>query len=495
MQSSVVSEGGALRPREEWWSRPCAFYGAAAAILCLALVTRAIALTAEGFWFDELWIWRQMQLSFPELMHDMVYQDVHPPLYNVLLWLWTRLFGTAELALRLPSLLFGVATVAVLMAWAKRLRGPRLALWVGVVASVGEYAVYYAQEARSYSLMLFIAALYTYAFFALREGVQWRRMLLFVLSGVGLLYTHVFGGLLVAFFGLSYLLLRWRKLHGAFELRPWASSQVAIALAFVPWLPSMLEQASRVQSGFWIPKLDLLFFARFFAKYNGNAWLGVFAAALLLFLVVDLLRKRRSAASDDAPQTSATMFLVFGVAWYAFMLGVPFVISALGQPILHDKSAISVLLPLYVLLALAMTRLPRLWSGLVLLAWVALSLYAIIFGNYLAQNREGWREMTTAVEKEYDAESDFVVLYHPDYDYFYCYHYYLDPAIPTLDLLCKGDDCLGPVQAMSEKNGKKRRLWLLRMRASDDFPAGLDGRWTLQRREPFINGVLDVLVR
>ena len=58
-------------------------------------------------------------MPFGQMLADMRTTDVHPPLHHAVLWVTVRLFGTSEVAVRLPSLLAGVALVPV-MFWVGR---------------------------------------------------------------------------------------------------------------------------------------------------------------------------------------------------------------------------------------------------------------------------------------------------------------------------------------------------------------------------------------
>ena len=75
----------------------------------------------RGLWVDEAISVDQAQMPFGQMLDDMATTDVHPPLHHAVLWVTVRLFGTSELAVRLPSLLAGVALVPVMY-------------WVGKVA-------------------------------------------------------------------------------------------------------------------------------------------------------------------------------------------------------------------------------------------------------------------------------------------------------------------------------------------------------------------------
>ena len=71
-------------------------------------------------------------LPFGQMLDDMATTDVHPPLHHTLLWITVRIFGTSELAVRLPSLLAGVALVPVLY-WVGRVVYDRRTGWVAAM--------------------------------------------------------------------------------------------------------------------------------------------------------------------------------------------------------------------------------------------------------------------------------------------------------------------------------------------------------------------------
>ena len=59
------------------------------------------------------------------LFHQVAEQEANPPLFYVVEWLWTRVAGTSEIALRLPSALCGIALVPVAYAIGRRLASER----------------------------------------------------------------------------------------------------------------------------------------------------------------------------------------------------------------------------------------------------------------------------------------------------------------------------------------------------------------------------------
>src|SRR5688572_27598207 len=80
-------------------------------IVVLGVGLRSYHLTARSLWFDEAFSWRLSQFPLPELISRDA-QDVHPPLYYILLKGWTVVFGASLLALRSFSVFLAALTIA-----------------------------------------------------------------------------------------------------------------------------------------------------------------------------------------------------------------------------------------------------------------------------------------------------------------------------------------------------------------------------------------------
>jgi uncharacterized membrane protein len=98
-------------------------------VLALALVCAAAAalrfatLDAQSLWYDESVTAQLMSPRLGGMLHALPDSESTPPLYYVLAWLWTQLFGTGEAGLRSLSALLGTATVPVVWALGRRLGG------------------------------------------------------------------------------------------------------------------------------------------------------------------------------------------------------------------------------------------------------------------------------------------------------------------------------------------------------------------------------------
>src|SRR6185503_12703607 len=98
----------------------------------------------------------QARMPFGQMITRIAAGDLHPPLHHSLVWISIRLFGTSEFAVRLPSLIAGVALVPVLF-WVGRVCFDRRTGWVAAtLAAVAPFGVWYSQEARMYSLFMLL---------------------------------------------------------------------------------------------------------------------------------------------------------------------------------------------------------------------------------------------------------------------------------------------------------------------------------------------------
>ena len=119
-----------------------------------------------------------------DTLSAVVDSERSPPLYYVLAWGWSKLFGTGEVGLRSLSALIGTLTVPVAYVAALELSSRRrIALVCAALVALNPYLVWYSQEARSYALMALFVAL-SLVFFARclnrpsrasRPGGPWQR--------------------------------------------------------------------------------------------------------------------------------------------------------------------------------------------------------------------------------------------------------------------------------------------------------------------------------
>jgi hypothetical protein len=279
-------------------------------LILLAFALRVYRLPAQSLWYDEGVSWYMTRLSLPDLTLWTA-DDIQPPLYYYLLWPWVPLAGTSEYALRFLSVVFGTLTVPLLWATGRWLPGERAA-WLGaLILTLSPLHVYYAQEARMYTLLTFLGLLSSYLLLrwlearspSLRSPYVWA----YVLTAVAALYTHYFAFFLLAAHALYVLTLWLGQLRSDQPLKPGIPTCIAISISililYLPWLPFLATRYG-VDASYWPGALKVGEVARklFIAFSLGETvpeevgtWLAVAYGIILLISVIALWRSTQYA--------------------------------------------------------------------------------------------------------------------------------------------------------------------------------------------------------
>jgi 4-amino-4-deoxy-L-arabinose transferase-like glycosyltransferase len=186
-------------------------------------------LGSQSLWVDEAYSVKYANLD-ASLQWEHLFENLHGPLHAALLHGWTRVAGLSEAALRWPSVLASVLTLAALWILVRRWGGERLA-WVATAAlAVSPLSVWYAQEARNYSLFLLFVCLGLWSWLrAVEAPSSIRAWGLHVLA----LFLAFLSNLAAAFLlpVQALWLLGGRRRAWAGTVAAWA----AVALLLLPW--------------------------------------------------------------------------------------------------------------------------------------------------------------------------------------------------------------------------------------------------------------------
>jgi mannosyltransferase len=133
--------------------------GALAAVLAAGAALRFATLDAQSLWLDEAVTAVLLRDDLGTMLRAIPDSESTPPLYYVLAWLWTHVFGTGEVGMRSLSALLGTATIAVAWALGRRLGGDRAGLAAAALVAFNPMLVWFSQEARSYALVALLGTL------------------------------------------------------------------------------------------------------------------------------------------------------------------------------------------------------------------------------------------------------------------------------------------------------------------------------------------------
>lgn len=288
---------------------------AATAFLCLIL-----ALTRPLF-HDEA---STIHFAGSSISHlaDMIRQDIHPPLYFLISWVWMKILGDSVLALRLLSVLFMAGAVAVFVR--------ALPLWIGRAASpfavaciaIFPFFALCGYFARYYSLTCLLWACCFWA-----GGSAWRTsslkscIVLGFLLAAQYLTNYVAAALTVCSFLPLFAWLVIRRLW-----RPLATCALPGLIIFAGWLPVLWGQLSqdlpdRVGDGSGLSILQLVKSAGFLGwtltvsdglpPWNPVGLVLVpVVLALTAYHLVRAVMSSRSAPLPDSPVTCRMLIIM-----------------------------------------------------------------------------------------------------------------------------------------------------------------------------------------
>lgn len=199
-------------------------------LLALALLLRLILIN-QSLWLDEsIQALALMGKMGPLLTYALA--DFQPPLYHLIGWLWTSVFGYSELALRTPSLLAGLGTVYFVAKLGSLLGGKKLMYLAGVLAATNPLLIYYSQEGRTYGLTTFFVTAAIYYFIQSLKSPTKNSLLLYGLFSTLFLWTSYLTWFLHLILFVYAIIVKRRDLMLA---------QLISGLTLVFWLPSLYK--------------------------------------------------------------------------------------------------------------------------------------------------------------------------------------------------------------------------------------------------------------
>lgn len=464
-------------------------------LMVVGALLRFWSIDTRGLWLDEAVTIMHARSTLADVVATVA-SGVHPPLFHILMSLWIRVFGSAETAVRSFAAVWGLLSIPAAY-WATRVVFDRRSgLIAATIAAFSPYLVWYSQEARMYSMMLFFGFMSVgYLAMAIKTNRtrHWVAYTVFTFLGM---FTHYFFVFLVLGEGLYFVaievisahhklvgenkaLFRWPNPRPIFmelpKLKPWLLSVSFLIASYALWLSRsvfMGEQENALVAsatgqglgyGQAAPELALRFndvgrvvvemlmgfHTEPFTYAMVAAWPLMISVTLVLFDYMEGLA-RRSAV----------------VLWSALGL---LVISLLGQwqgQVLASRYYIPLAAPVVILAAGVLGAMPTGRRRGVMIAGVALSLVAWFGQSYNPDNalRFEYREALNLISEQYQPGD--IVVYEP----FYLQPivaYYLPGDIPSYQFpqhrdevyIRRGKDELA--KDLERVVGPSKRVWLV----------------------------------
>lgn len=229
----------------------------------MVAIVIAVVNTLPGFstplWLDETYTGTIAASRDIKALMKWCLHELSGPVYYSFMWLWAKIFGVSDLALRVPSLIFWALSIAAILKWGdddpdvKYIWALGLLLWLPLS--------FHASEARPYPLLILFGTLQTIAFIKLvdKGGLRWASLWSLVTAATCL--THFHAIVISGIQGLIYLAIRHRELKSTWPaigmfvpVVAWLGFHLPFLIAFshpdIAWYPSI--KVDRLLDGaFW----------------------------------------------------------------------------------------------------------------------------------------------------------------------------------------------------------------------------------------------------
>lgn len=189
-------------------------------ILACAFALRLYKLDL-GLWYDEVLTYvGYARMPFGEILTTYKNENQHF-VFTLLAHACFLIFGEGSWALRFPAMLFGVASIWALYLFARQVGSSRQALFAAALFTFSYHHVWFSQNARGYSGLLFWVLLSSYFLIrALREDRPGLWLAYAVTASLGI-YTHITMAFVIVGQGIVYLQYLWIRRHDEWPRR-WA---------------------------------------------------------------------------------------------------------------------------------------------------------------------------------------------------------------------------------------------------------------------------------
>lgn len=281
--------------------------------LCIGIFLRFYQLDRQSLWSDELY--SVYASSLPNWSDFWLYleEDPHPPLFQISLAYWIRILPKfSEYYVRLFPIIISVLNLCVLWFLTKPWEKTKRFLFLFLI-SLSPGAIYYAQEVRSYSLLLCLSSIILVLFVNLETGGNRRfGWICLLITSILISYVHLFGfifvGSLYLIFWLSFLIKKNKEVFSVFFLGFFTF------IAFLPFV-YQLSKGTKIATASWIDPPGLVLYLAYYSLFFYTSKKFLFLTVIIpivafLTWIVKEVRNLKKEVRSVSYSSSGTMIIV-----------------------------------------------------------------------------------------------------------------------------------------------------------------------------------------
>lgn len=273
----------------------------------------------------------------------------NPPLFELILHFWIKLFGISVLSVRFLPMLFSSFAVYFIYKIGDNFYEKKVGLVSGLLYTFSTMQIWYAHDCRVYSLFLLLSVNSFYLFFKLLKNERLSRpaAFFFVLVNILILYAHYFGAF-VLFLESIIVLLFYVKNRNVFFY--FFKMMLFVIIGYAPQLIILSQRfVTSATNGTWLkPPSGLESIYNMIWSFSNAPVVAVLAIVILTAFGVKSFLMRKTPIRDP--------FVRYTVIWFFVPFLLMFFISY-KIPMFLDRYLIFVTPAFYLLLALGTSYL------------------------------------------------------------------------------------------------------------------------------------------
>ena len=346
-------------------------------IIVLTCAFRFFNLHFQSPWLDEISTLfdTDPNLSFSQLIDNIIHSQVHPPLYFIVTHYFMQVFGFSIESVRFISAFFGTVSIYAYYYLGKEIFNKQVGLFSALLLSINTGYFGYSQEGRSYTFIILLFILSTIVFIRSVKIFSFVNLTFLTLLNVLIAYTSYFGTIFLLSQAIYLMYFLFNKEYKKFIY--FSLSFIIVFVCFLPWLPNISQGFQFEDSWIKPPTLELL----------RPAMNSMFPSLVLKMLVVVFFIIGLYVGLKLWIKETSILFLSF-----VFLIVFSFIFSYIFTPILSWKYFIFALPGLLMIVALGLSVLGIKYLNeflLVIFVFISLKLtFKDFSGNYIVTKAE-----------------------------------------------------------------------------------------------------------
>ena len=298
------------------------------ALMVLNIIVKSIYLGFSDIQGDEPFSIYHAQMDVPSIIR-LLSTGNNPPLFEIILHYWIKIFGISSFSVRVPSLIFSTVSVGILYRIGKEIFNRRIGVYAAIIFIFSTYQIALTHEARVYQLLGMLTCWSMYLFLriiqsnfhsdhsSVKADHSLVRIIVLSLVNTLLIYAHYFG-LFVILVQFLFVMINWEV-----SRKGWKYFFMGWGVTFVLYVPNILVLLTRFSEsakGTWISKPTGIQDAFNMVRVFSNA--PLIAVILIVILVTRCILFFRN--KDKYKFSKPESFVGF---WFTFVFIFMFVIS------------------------------------------------------------------------------------------------------------------------------------------------------------------------